>query len=137
MSQPIQYIQGQWQAGNGDTFSSVNPANGDVIWQGQGADALQVDLAVKTARQAFIAWSQQPLAQRLTVVQAFAELLKQQTETMALCIAEETGKALWESRTEVAAMIGKIAISIKAYEERKNLFTKDLNSDIDKQLQKN
>jgi succinylglutamic semialdehyde dehydrogenase len=118
MSQPIQYIQGQWQAGNGDTFSSVNPANGDVIWQGQGADALQVDLAVKTARQAFIAWSQQPLAQRLTVVQAFAELLKQQTETMALCIAEETGKALWESRTEVAAMIGKIAISIKAYEER-------------------
>ncbi len=33
-------------------------------------------------------------------------------------IAEETGKALWESRTEVAAMIGKIAISKQAHQER-------------------
>lgn len=118
MSQAIQFIQGQWQSGNGSLFSSVNPATGDVIWQGQAADELQVGLAVNTARQAFIGWSQQALAERIAVVQAFAGLLQQHTEAMAVLIAEETGKALWESRTEVAAMIGKIAISSKAHQER-------------------
>ena len=33
-------------------------------------------------------------------------------------IGLETGKPLWESRTEVAAMMGKIAISVRAYDER-------------------
>jgi succinylglutamic semialdehyde dehydrogenase len=45
-------------------------------------------------------------------------LLKTNTEQFAQVIAEETGKALWESRTEVAAMVGKIGISIKAHAER-------------------
>ncbi|MFN3901101.1 MAG: succinylglutamate-semialdehyde dehydrogenase, partial [Alishewanella aestuarii] len=48
----------------------------------------------------------------------FAELLNQHKEALAACIAEDTGKALWESRTEVTAMIGKIDISVRAYEER-------------------
>ena len=33
-------------------------------------------------------------------------------------IARETGKPLWESRTEVEAVMGKIEISVKAYAER-------------------
>jgi succinylglutamic semialdehyde dehydrogenase len=118
MSQQVQFIQGQWQVGAAQLFSSINPANGTTIWQGQAADAQQVDLAVKTARTAFIEWSQRSLSERIAIVQAFAEQLKQQAEAMATLIAEETGKALWESRTEVAAMTGKIAISIKAHAER-------------------
>ncbi|MBU2427909.1 MAG: succinylglutamate-semialdehyde dehydrogenase [Gammaproteobacteria bacterium] len=118
MSQQVQFIQGQWQVGAAQLFSSINPANGTTIWQGQAADAQQVDLAVKTARTAFIEWSQHSLSERIVIVQAFAEQLKQHAEAMATLIAEETGKALWESRTEVAAMTGKIAISIKAHAER-------------------
>jgi succinylglutamic semialdehyde dehydrogenase len=118
MSQQVQFIQGQWQVGAAQLFSSINPANGTTIWQGQAADAQQVDLAVKTARTAFIEWSQRSLSERIAIVQAFAEQLKQHAEAMATLISEETGKALWESRTEVAAMTGKIAISIKAHAER-------------------
>lgn len=118
MSHQVQFIQGQWQAGAAELFSSINPANGTTIWQGQAADAQQVDLAVHTARLAFIDWSQRSLSERIVIVQAFAEQLKQHAEAMATLIAEETGKALWESRTEVAAMTGKIAISIKAHAER-------------------
>ncbi len=36
-------------------------------------------------------------------------------EHLATTIAQETGKPLWESRTEVAAMIAKVAISITAF----------------------
>ncbi len=48
----------------------------------------------------------------------FASKLTEHKEALALIIAEETGKPLWETRTEVAAMIGKIDISIRAYQER-------------------
>lgn len=37
---------------------------------------------------------------------------------MAAVIAEETGKPLWETATEVAAMIGKIGLSAAAYQKR-------------------
>ena len=37
---------------------------------------------------------------------------------MARTIAEETGKPLWETRTEAAAMMGKIGLSLKSYHER-------------------
>ena len=44
MSQPqtiiqgLQLINGQWQAGAGALFQSVDPATSQVIWQGQAAD---------------------------------------------------------------------------------------------------
>lgn len=116
--QQTQFIDGAWLAGKGKTFSSVNPANGEVIWQGMSADATQVDSAINSARAAFYTWSALTLTERLVIVEAFAEQLKQHAELMASTIALETGKALWESRTEVGAMTGKIAISIKANAER-------------------
>lgn len=39
-------------------------------------------------------------------------------QEIARCISLETGKPLWESLTEVNSVIGKINLSIKAYEER-------------------
>ena len=113
-----QFIDGAWQAGRGKTFHSVNPANGEVIWSANGANAEQVDTAVKAARAAFYTWSARPLTERLAIIEAFGAQLSDNSEAMARLIAEETGKALWESRTEVAAMTGKIAISIKAHSER-------------------
>lgn len=113
-----QCIDGQWLAGKGGLFSSINPADASILWQGHSADAAQVDSAINAARKAFYLWSANSLEQRLAVVQAFADLLKEHSELMASTIALETGKALWESRTEVGAMAGKIAISIKANAER-------------------
>lgn len=100
------------------TFKSINPANGETVWQGECANEEQVDFAITSARLAFNDWAKSKLATRIKIVERFAELLKQNSEEMAIIIAEETGKALWESRTEVAAMAGKSAISIDAYNVR-------------------
>jgi succinylglutamic semialdehyde dehydrogenase len=116
--QQTQLINGQWSKGEGVLFSSINPADGKVFWQGHSASAAQVDSAIKSARAAFYLWSARSLAERLLVVEAFAEQLKANAELMASTIALETGKAIWESRTEVGAMTGKIAISTKANAER-------------------
>ena len=117
-------INNQWLMGHGPSFDSVNPANNDILWQGQGADAKQVDDAIKSARAAFIPWSLTDYQDRLAMVKRFQIQLQAQAEPMALAIAQETGKPLWETRTEAAAMAGKIVLSAKAYEERTGVVSK-------------
>lgn len=118
MNQAVQFINGQWLAGTGKSMQSVDPAKNKLIWQGQAASSEQVAAAVAAARNAQYAWADLSFEQRVSIVKRFAELLNQHKEALAACIAEDTGKALWESRTEVTAMIGKIDISVRAYEER-------------------
>lgn len=118
MSQAVQFINGLWLAGEGQSFQSTDPAKNRTVWQGNAASVAQVGLAVKAAREAQIAWADRSFAERVALIKQFAEQLTAQKEQLAACIAEDTGKTLWESRTEVAAMIGKIDISVRAYEER-------------------
>jgi succinylglutamic semialdehyde dehydrogenase len=112
------FIAGAWQAGQGETFESLNPVTQQVIWSGQGASAAQVDAAVVAARQAFPAWASLPLEERIGVLETFAVSLKDHADELARCIGEETGKPLWESATEVTSMVNKVAISIQSYRER-------------------
>ncbi|KPY30644.1 N-succinylglutamate 5-semialdehyde dehydrogenase [Pseudomonas syringae pv. primulae] len=112
------YIAGAWQAGQGETITSLNPVTQQVLWSGQGATAGQVDLAVQAARQAFPGWARRSLQERIDVLEAFAARLKHHADELARCIGEETGKPLWESVTEVTTMVNKVAISVQSYRER-------------------
>ena len=112
------FINGAWRQGQGPSFSSINPSTGKVLWQGQAADVRDVDAAFIAARSAFEPWADCSFDERVAVARRFAALLKERSETIALAIAREVGKPLWEARTEAAAMVGKIELSIKAYEER-------------------
>lgn len=118
MSHSNQYINGQWQAGEGHDVASLNPARNEVIWQGKSAAPAQVAAAVSSARVAFELWADMNFDERVAIVTKFAEQLKDNQEALANTIALETGKPLWETRTEVGAMIGKVNISLNAYNER-------------------
>jgi succinylglutamic semialdehyde dehydrogenase len=117
-------INNQWLAGQGPAFASLNPATNAILWQGKGANSHQVDAAITAARAAFPAWSLASYEERLSLVKAFQTQLKEKAEDIALAIAQETGKPLWETRTEAAAMAGKIDLSAKAYEERTGVVSK-------------
>lgn len=112
------YINGNWCAGNGEVIQSINPVSQTLIWQGHGACTSDVNTAVLAARMAFKKWRKVAVQQRIEICRRFAELLKENQESLAYTIGQETGKPLWESRTEISAMIGKIEISINAYFER-------------------
>lgn len=112
------FIAGSWQAGQGEALQSLDPVSQQVVWQGQGANAEQVDSAVKAARQAFAGWALQSLEARISVLEAFAAALKANADELARCIGEETGKPLWEATTEVTSMVNKVAISVQSYRER-------------------
>lgn len=118
MADTTHYINGQWIAGAGDKMESLDPAKNQVVWAGLSASAEQVDTAVSAARTAFIEWSMSSFESRLDIAKRFAELLGENKTEFAKIIAKETGKPEWETATEVGAMIGKIAISERAYHER-------------------
>ncbi|XDF77431.1 succinylglutamate-semialdehyde dehydrogenase [Aliivibrio fischeri] len=112
------WIAGDWVLGEGETIQSLSPYNSEVVWKGESATEAQVESAVNAARNAFIEWKKLPLENRQAIVERFAELVKENADSIAEVIAKETGKPFWETKTEAGAMVGKIAISIRAYHER-------------------
>jgi len=63
-------------------------------------------------------WSSSPIEKRIEVLQAYKKSLEKNSDELTLAISKETGKPTWEAKTEVAAMMGKIDISIKSYDAR-------------------
>ena len=118
MSNNTQLINGQWHEGEGKELISLNPAKNEAVWSGKSANQAQVNAAVQSARNAFAAWADLTYEARLAIVKKFGEGLLANKTRLATAISEETGKPLWETNGEVAGMVGKIAISEKAFAER-------------------
>ena len=94
---------------------STEPATGAELWSGECGDAAA---QVAAARAAFPAWAAQAVTYRAETLRRFANVVRAREAEFADLIARETGKPLWEAKTEVAAVIGKVDISINAYLER-------------------
>ncbi|NTS78874.1 succinylglutamate-semialdehyde dehydrogenase [Catenovulum sp. SM1970] len=112
------FIDGQWLSGQGHCFESIDPCKQQAIWAGNSATPEQVDSAVSAARGAFESWGQTDFEVRLALVEQYAELMAQCKDELALLIAQETGKPIWETKTEAAAVVGKVKLSISAYHQR-------------------
>lgn len=101
-----------------EELQSFDPASGGLVWAGAVATPVDCAAAVARARLAFAYWSNTALDDRVAHVRRYGALLEERLETIAQAISRETGKLLWESRTEVRTMIGKISVSIAAQAER-------------------
>jgi succinylglutamic semialdehyde dehydrogenase len=112
------YIAGRWRKGSGARFKSTDPATGETLWSGPSASAADVDDAFKAARAAFEDWGMRPFTEREAVVRRFAQEVEQNKELLAATISRETGKMLWDTRTEAASMANKIDISVRAWHAR-------------------
>lgn len=99
-------------------LTSTNPATGEVVWTSPEATPAEVAAAVAAARAAFPDWADRSRQDRIEAVKRYQSALKAHADRLAETIANETGKPLWETKTEVAAMVGKVDISIRAYDER-------------------
>lgn len=118
MSHPALFINGAWQQGHGAAFSKIDPVDNQPLWQANAADGSDVAAACEAARAAFPAWARIPFEQREQLVKRFAALLEEHKSSLAAVISRETSKPRWETLTEVQAMIGKVAISLQAYQAR-------------------
>jgi len=98
-----------------DSLVSINPATGEEVWSGKTGDAAA---EVAIARAGWPAWAAHSHSYRIEAVRRFANVVRTKEAEFADLIARETGKPLWEAKTEVAAVVNKVQISIEAYAER-------------------
>lgn len=94
---------------------SYEPATGAEMWRAPLGD---VDAAVALARAAWSNWAAQPLTLRMELMRRFVNEVRKEHEEFATLIARETGKPLWEARTEVESVMNKVEVSIRALAER-------------------
>ena len=85
------------------------------MWTGTSGDA---DAAVDRAREAWPGWASMAVVKRIEIIRRYANRIRTQGDELAELISRETGKPIWESRTEVDSVVKKIDISVKAFAER-------------------
>jgi len=106
-------------------FTSIDPATGEVVWEGEAASERQVAEAVAAARAAFHPWADLPREERIAAMRRYKAALEERRGAFAEALSRETGKALWETTAELGSMIGKVEISIAAYDERTGVKASD------------
>ncbi|HEX6784474.1 MAG TPA: succinylglutamate-semialdehyde dehydrogenase [Sphingomicrobium sp.] len=99
----------------GDRLISTNPATDEEVWSGKLGDAAA---EVAAARAAWPEWAAHSNAYRIEAVRRFANVVRKRETEFAELISSETGKPLWEAKTEVGAVVNKVDISVEAYAER-------------------
>jgi succinylglutamic semialdehyde dehydrogenase len=94
---------------------STEPATGAFLWRGACGS---VEAEVTLARESWAGWAARPLSYRAEALRRFANVVRGRSDDFADLIARETGKPLWEARTEVESVIAKVDISVSAFAER-------------------
>ena len=122
-------INNEWVSNSNDIFESTNPYDNNVIWEGYAANLEDVNLAIYAASKS---WAILDLSKRQNFIKKFINILKENKELFANALAMEVGKPIWESKTEVDAMIAKYDISVTAYNERTGI--KETQGDISSKL---
>lgn len=102
---PSLFIDGQWVASGDATCSQViNPSDGTIVTEVDVATDDQVQQAIAAARRAFDTtdWPRSPTGERAALLDRVADLLDRDQEALAVMETANTGKAMRESRWDIA-----------------------------------
>ena len=102
---PSLYIDGSWVAsGDGTCSPVINPSDGSVVTEVDVATDDQVQAAIAAARRAFdeTDWPRTPTGERAALLDRVATLLDRDQEALATLETRNTGKAMRESRWDIA-----------------------------------
>ncbi len=96
-------------------ITSTEPATGALLWSGPVGNA---DEEVARARAAWAGWASRSFTDRAETLRRFANLARRRAADFADLIARETGKPLWEAKTEVESVVAKVDISVTSHSDR-------------------
>ena len=74
----------------------------------------------KDAKVGFGSWRKTTLQRRKEILTKYKEILSANSDFLAETISKEHGKPLWDARSEVGAMVGKIDVTFESYDDRLN-----------------
>lgn len=103
------FINGQWLDGHsGETIELTNPATRKTLAYIQAGDAVDVDLAVTAAYDAFPKWSKSSPAQRQILLRAIADKLRARQLEYAMMESLNNGKTITEAfEHDITGAIGQ------------------------------
>ncbi len=92
------YIDGQSiQATSGESFTSMNPANGEPIAQLGQASQADLELAIESAKRGFAVWSAMTAIERSRILLNAVKILRERNNDIAMLEVMDTGKPLQEA----------------------------------------
>ena len=96
---PVPRRCGGGDATSGETFTTRNPATGEVLAEVGQASAADVDRAVASAREGFAVWSAMTGAERARVLHRAVAILRDRNDELARLEVLDTGKPIAEAST--------------------------------------
>ncbi|KAI9756112.1 MAG: hypothetical protein M4579_003999 [Chaenotheca gracillima] len=94
------YYDGRSQdATSGQTFKSINPADGSTLADVQVAAHADIDSAIAAGRKAFTSWSTTPAIARSRILLKASQILREQNDTLAKVETADSGKPYSETST--------------------------------------
>jgi len=106
------YVNGQWvDPPSAGVLDVENPSTGDIITQVPLSTADAVDQAVDAARDAFVGWSQTPVARRCEHLFKLVNLLQEHFEEISRGLTEEMGKSLPDARAEMKRALENVEVA--------------------------
>jgi succinate-semialdehyde dehydrogenase/glutarate-semialdehyde dehydrogenase len=86
---------------SGKFIEVVNPSTEAVVGRVPAATAEEVDLAVKTAAEAFKVWRETPAAERAGAMMKLIQAVRANIDDLATTLTQEQGKPLWQAKGEI------------------------------------
>ena len=96
-----------------DNLIICNPANGETIAELKKDNLETVHAKLQKLKEGQKAWKQKPLAERISILRDYHNLLERDIEQLSITLTEEVGKPLQQSRNEINGSRSRIAWMIE------------------------
>lgn len=99
-------VNGEWITSKTETYMNCyNPSTGEVIAQAPQCTAEEVEHAVASAKAAYPAWSNTPVANRVQVLFKMKALVEEHLDELTEILCREMGKAWVEAKGDVLKVV--------------------------------
>ena len=116
------YFNGKFSHRNGLNTSDISKSNEEIsktcpgdkshkLWDAL-VDYENISKVIESSENGFQIWRKTSFEERINCLKKFQEIATSKKEQIATAIALETGKPLWESRTEAGAIAAKVGVTI-------------------------
>ena len=126
------FIDGKTTKGSSKKTSKVfNPATGEQSAEVNLASKADIDLAVKSAKIAFVDWSKKPPAQRARIIFKFKELIEKNSDEITKLIVSEHGKVYEDAKGSLTRGLEVVEFACGIPHLLKGEFTENVGTDVD------
>ncbi|MEY7999662.1 CoA-acylating methylmalonate-semialdehyde dehydrogenase [Clostridium sp. Mt-5] len=96
------FASGRWQESKTNRYMDVfNPSTGEIIAKAPCCTKEEVNIAIKSANDAFPKWSQMPVIKRAQIMFKFRDILEEHMDELTEIVAKENGKVWAEAKGDI------------------------------------